>query len=180
MPCHNNGQIIISTLPFPFQSNIPWIFMVLSHHLLYLSLAWLSKSLASLSLLSTRLCPSIGPSIGTLVSLLLKLNWLKGFKWPFVENESKTGHWSIFVCLSLMSFQLWWNEDFTLGLSRRLIFFCRFHHFRFHFVVQIQEVIPPTKMEAVNRFHIPTLHIDEHTYSWIMSVPKCWKIQTFF
>ena len=39
-------------------------------------------------------------------------------------------------------------------------FSCRFHRFRFrfrfHFAVQILVAIPPTKMEAVNRFHIPS------------------------
>ena len=38
-------------------------------------------------------------------------------------------------------------------------FSCRFHsfrfRFRFHFVVQILVAIPSSKMEAVNRFHIP-------------------------
>ena len=39
-------------------------------------------------------------------------------------------------------------------------FSCRFHRFRFHFVVQILVAIPPTKTEAVNRFHIPNSDID--------------------
>ena len=38
-------------------------------------------------------------------------------------------------------------------------FSCSFHRFRFrfHFVVQILVAIPSSKLEAVNRFHIPTL-----------------------
>ena len=47
----------------------------------------------------------------------------------------------------------------VLGMWKRSIFMrinkCRFHRSRFHFAVQILVAIPPTNLEAVNRFHIP-------------------------
>ena len=50
--------------------------------------------------------------------------------------------------------EILFGDKYSVGMWKRSIFGC--FRFRFHFVVQILVAIPFSKLEAVNRFHIPS------------------------